>query len=1304
MKDEEKTQGQLIEELAELHRQVGELKAVETEFVQAKKELQQERIVREAESQIRLQIAKIDDPESVLDVLVVIKKQLATLGVKSANCTIQIVNEEGTDYKYIGVKSNLTRLFEGDGGVLSFGSTGFAERFPWVLDVWRSGRSNYQPCVPDGCGILSGRSLLDVPFSYGTLGININEPGAFSENDIALVERFASVLSDGFQRFFDVTKRKQAEEKLKKAYDELKRRVEERTAELQQEIIERKQAEEGLSYRFQVEKMANEIAASFVNAESTEINETITSTLEAIARFAGVNRSSLFLLSDDLETITNTHEWCTSPEDSQTALLQDIPFSTFGYHRKELLQHRTIEISKLEDFPPTAKGEREWMEEHGFRSLLFIPLLKQRKLRGTLGFYGGTGKEVTWPPEFVDMLKITGNLLLNVLERKQAEEALQESEDYLSRLMDTVGDAIFTVKMPERRIEYANRAMERIFGYSPEEVIGQPTRLFYPDDSSYMAFGEDLQTALQNGQIQLSKEQILQCKNGKQIWADTTVTFLFSGSQLTQVISVIRDNTQRKKAEEAQQQALMLLQSAEEIGLSGSWSQDLQSGREVWSQGEYHLHGLSLDVSPSYELHLQCVHPEDRAQHARIFNEHLASEKTKFSQEYRIRTQDGTIRNIQADYQIIRADDGQPLSVRGTDKDITEHKQLEQALHEREKLFRDLAEKSPNIVFLNRKGRIVYANYKAEEIMGYSREELRSADFDFLNLIAPEDQKLAKKNFRSHTEGENVVPCEYKLVTKDGAYLDVLIATELIDHNGEEAILGIITDITERKKAEETLRESREELSRIYDSVGNVLFYIGVEPDDCFRFLSINQMFLEATGLTDDQVVGKRIEEIIPDPSISMVRDNYKKAVEENRVISWEETTTYPTGEKVGSVSITPILSKEGVCTHLIGSVHDITERKHMEQELIRLERLRAVGELSAGVSHNLNNILTNVLGPAQLLKRKTDDPEILREVDDIVTSAVRARDLVHELHLSVRTEEEESLHPIAVDKVLGEAVQTSRPRWKDEPEAQGISIKILTRGESGSLIQGTEAGLHDILTNLIFNAVDAMPEGGKITIEIKHIENHVEIVFSDMGKGMDEATRLRIFEPFFTTKMDLGTGLGLSTVYRTVTNWGGTINVDSTPGEGTTFTLRFPVWKEEVVAEERKAGIGSTRSGKILVVDDDEAICSLLSRLLEEQHEVETTTNGRQALERFAPGKYDVVMIDLGMSGISGDRLMRQIKEIDPQVSTVLITGWSLSDTDTRVSSFDFRIIKPFDDLDEVEDVVARAIALHDERVEEAN
>lgn len=156
----------------------------------------------------------------------------------------------------------------------------------------------------------------------------------------------------------------------------------------------------------------------------------------------------------------------------------------------------------------------------------------------------------------------------------------------------------------------------------------------------------------------------------------------------------------------------------------------------------------------------------------------------------------------------------------------------------------------------------------------------------------------------------------------------------------------------------------------------------------------------------------------------------------------------------------------------------------------IRLERLRAVGELSAGVSHNLNNILSSVLGPAQLLKRMTDDSDILRETEDIISSARQARDLVHRLHLSVRGVEEDKLLPISVNEAIQEVVQTSRPRWKDEPESRGIDMELVTQLTDAPPIRGTSSRLHDIFTNLIFNAVDAMPEGGTITIIEPHINS----------------------------------------------------------------------------------------------------------------------------------------------------------------------------------------------------------------------
>ena len=379
----------------------------------------------------------------------------------------------------------------------------------------------------------------------------------------------------------------------------------------------------------------------------------------------------------------------------------------------------------------------------------------------------------------------------------------------------------------------------------------------------------------------------------------------------------------------------------------------------------------------------------------------------------------------------------------------------------------------------------------------------------------------------------------------------------------------------------------------------------------------------------------------------------------------------------------------------------EITQRKQTEQELVRLERLRALGEMAAGVSHNLNNILTGVLGPAQILQMMTDDPQFLSHIDTIMRSGERATDLVARLHKAVRGSHTDKTGPVDVNRTVLEAVRAARPRWKDEMEARGIALEIITDLEEEVVIRGTPSGLHDIMLNLLFNAVDAMPEGGTIIIATRTIGENVQITVSDTGIGMNETTRRRVFEPFFTTKANVGTGLGLSTVYGSVTRWGGSIHVESKPGKGATFSMQLPVCRGPDVSEKEIATVHPTRQGKILIVEDEEIIRSLLSDMLSRNHEVQVAIDGRQAMERFLPGRYDVALIDLGMPEMPGDQVARKMKAVDPSIVTVLVTGWSVEETDPRLAEFDLRLQKPFVNLARVQDVVTRALEVHEVRAE---
>jgi signal transduction histidine kinase/CheY-like chemotaxis protein len=378
----------------------------------------------------------------------------------------------------------------------------------------------------------------------------------------------------------------------------------------------------------------------------------------------------------------------------------------------------------------------------------------------------------------------------------------------------------------------------------------------------------------------------------------------------------------------------------------------------------------------------------------------------------------------------------------------------------------------------------------------------------------------------------------------------------------------------------------------------------------------------------------------------------------------------------------------------------EVAEREKTECELIHLERLRAVGEMSAGFSHNLNNILTGILLPAQMVKNLMTGVEGQFYVDTILKSAERARDLVARLHNAVWGQRPDTLHPIHVNQVIRDAVQTTRPRWKDEMESRGIDIELLVNLEPVPDISATQSGLHDILVNLIFNAVDAMPRAGAITLATKESNGWVIITISDTGFGMNKETKSRVFEPFFTTKMNVGTGLGLFTVYSEINRWNGHIDITSIPGEGTTFTIELPTRLTPKIEAEVKEIRDEqfTTGNKILLVEDESIVRDVVVNELSKQHQIVAKINGISALESFAGQNYDIAIIDLGLPGVPGDILAKKFREQNPATVTILISGWILDEDDSRLDPFDFRLQKPIE-IGDLHRIVGLAAQLQETR-----
>ncbi|MBI4241391.1 MAG: response regulator, partial [Candidatus Rokubacteria bacterium] len=270
----------------------------------------------------------------------------------------------------------------------------------------------------------------------------------------------------------------------------------------------------------------------------------------------------------------------------------------------------------------------------------------------------------------------------------------------------------------------------------------------------------------------------------------------------------------------------------------------------------------------------------------------------------------------------------------------------------------------------------------------------------------------------------------------------------------------------------------------------------------------------------------------------------------------------------------------------------------------------------------------------------------------------------------------------VDLNHVVEEVVEVTRSRWKDEAEARGIRYDLPMELVPVPRVAGDPAELREALTNILFNALDAMPRGGRVTFRTGVEGERVFCSVADSGIGMPEEVRRRVFEPFFTTKAEKGSGLGLSIVYGIVTRHGGEIEVESQVGDGSTFTLRLPVGRDIPPPPERVPPPRRQRSAKILVVEDEEEIREILVEVLAKLgHAVTACADGRSGLSRFQEELFDLVVTDLGMPGLSGWEVARQIKLRSPGTPVALVTGWSdrIDPAEARAKGVDFLVAKPF-------------------------
>jgi PAS domain S-box-containing protein len=606
--------------------------------------------------------------------------------------------------------------------------------------------------------------------------------------------------------------------------------------------------------------------------------------------------------------------------------------------------------------------------------------------------------------------------------------------------------------------------------------------------------------------------------------------------------------------------------------------------------------------------------------------------------------------------------------------DISERRKAEQALRESESKFRVVFENSPNAIFITDPESLIIldCNSKACEMNGYSRNELIGQNINMLHtaetarqLTDPSYHKKQMENLRC---GAVVADGIHR--RKDGSLFPIETSMRLIELAGQEVVIGIDQDVSQRKMAEEALRENEAYLSFIFENVPAGILVIDCETRKIF---DVNTVAAGLIGLPKEKIVGEvchqyicpRCKKECPVLDLGQNIDNSERAL------------LKATGEQVPVIK-TATRAKIKNRDYLIEIFHDITQQKRAEEEKALLEeqvrrsqKLETIGTLAGGIAHDFNNILTPIMGYADMALSNLKETEPLyRDLQQVLKAAHRAKGLVEQILLFAK-QSEKAQEPLYLQPLVEEALKLLRPSIP-------TTIEIRQRIDAScgkALADATQ--IHQVIVNLCTNAWQAMEKkGGTLTIELKPAVidaagrypnltagEYIRLSVIDSGTGMDKPTLERIYEPFFTTKaVDKGTGLGLSVVHGIVRSHRGDIQVESKPGKGSAFHVYLPAFKAANIKTETKSTAITGGQESILVVDDEENIADLIKKMLDSfGYTVEVCHSSIEALKVFRrqPDKFDLLISDLTMPDMTGLDLAKQAQVISPGFPVMIMTGY---------------------------------------------
>lgn len=636
--------------------------------------------------------------------------------------------------------------------------------------------------------------------------------------------------------------------------------------------------------------------------------------------------------------------------------------------------------------------------------------------------------------------------------------------------------------------------------------------------------------------------------------------------------------------------------------------------------------------------------------------------------------------------------------VKQLEKEVVSFKQIEASFRESETTLRSIFRAAPTGIGMVCDRVIKKANERLCKITGYTREELLGKSARILYGTDKDFDYVGREKYAQIRE-RNTGTVETRWLRKDGTMIDVLLSSAPIDP--KDLSIGVTftaLDITSRKEAEEDLRESEEQYRSLFKNNHSIMLLIDPETAN---IVDANPAAVSFYGWSYEALIRKKMFYIN-----TLTEEQVFGEMEKAKM---EQRNQFYFRHRLASGEIRDVEVYSGpIKVHgkelLYSIVHDITSRKKAEEEkaalegqLLHAQKMESIGTLSGGIAHDFNNLLAIILGNAELAMEDVPEWHPAKDnINEIRTASLRARDVVRQL-LSFGRKTDPKKRPVKLVQIVEDALKFLR---FSIPTSIEIHQNIPNDTDNTILADSTQ--INQVMINLFTNAAHAMEDaGGVITIGIQNVYldqvsapfypdlslgNYVKLTVSDTGTGIDHEIKDRIFDPYFTTKeVGKGSGIGLSVVHGIVKSHNGAIYVDSKFGKGTTFSILFPATEEEAVIETEAIEKLSTGNERILFVDDEKSMAEIGRRRLERLgYQVEAKTNPIEALELFRadPDQFDLVITDMTMPHITGDKLVKEILKIRPDMPTILCTGFSEKIDEEKAKKIGVRqyIEKPFD------------------------